>query len=330
MPGISRLAKFTIGYTLLIGLWVAVRFIFKDRVLPVAVVNTLAEYLFVPLPVFMLLCLIGRERWGGMLLVPGAVFFYFWGAQYLPGGAPDPGADTAQIRVMTFNIQGANEAPELLIHAITPEAPDLIGFQEISHNNLPALERDLAAEYPFNTFDLYDGRRSDVGVASRYPILSYERMVFPPRDAAVHAVVDWNGVQVHVFVLHFSADNLFEFSVSEYPALERENLADRAREVTIVGETLEEVDGPVLVLCDCNFTDTTETYRRMAAWLGDSFKRVGWGPGHTLDPFQKHMPMLRIDYVWYNAAFLPIASHRGDPQSSDHYPVISVLGFPNE
>lgn len=326
MP-LSRLAKISIGYTLLVGVWFLARWVFKDQFLPLAAINTVAEYLFIPLPILILLCLIRRERGGLALLVPAGIFAILWGKQYLPGSLPDPGTETPLLRVMTFNVRSANEEPEQLIASIVEESPDLIGFQEISANNLPTLQQSLASDYPYDTFDLYDGRQSDIGVASKFPILSYERVSFPPRDGAVHAQVAWNGVLIHVFVLHFSADNLFEHSLSEIPALERENLADRVVEVTRVEEELAGLDGPVLVLCDCNFTDTTETYRRMSLLLSDSFKQVGWGPGHTLKPFKSLPPIMRIDYIWYNAAFSPLSTHCGDPQSSDHRPLITVLGL---
>lgn len=326
MSSRSRLAKIFVGYTLLICLWVLARFIFQDRFLPLSVINTFAEYLFIiPLPFFLLLSLFRPTKWTRVLLIPIGVFFVFWGAQYLPNFPPVQAADTPQIRVMTFNVRSANEDPDLLIQSINQESPDLLGFQEISANNLPALQQGLAKDFPYDTFDLYDGRVSDIGFASRYPILSYKRLSFPPRDGAVHALVDWNGVQIHVFVLHFSADNLLEHSLREYPSLERKNLAYRALEVTRLEEEIEGLTGPIIVLCDCNFSDTTETYGRMSAWLLDSFKQTGWGPGHTLAPFEFVPPILRIDYVWHNTAFFTLSAELGDQQSSDHRPVIANL-----
>ena len=323
----SRITKLSIVYTLLIGLWVFARLLMGDHFLPLAVLNNFAEYLFIPLPFIILESLYHRNRFTPILAIPAGVFIVIWGAQYLPSPLPQYWQDTSRLRVMTFNVQSSNQAPHLLASSILNEFPDLVGFQELSRRNLPALQEDIKNRLPYTTFDLYDERLSDVGLASRFPILSAERIPFPPRDAAIRAVVDWDGLKINVYVLHFSSDNFFEFRITEYPQLERENLTDRAIQVTRLMEELDSHYGPVIIFCDCNFTDTTTTYKQLSARLFDSFKRKGWGPGHTLHPPGFALPVLRIDYIWHNLAFFPISSHVGDRQSSDHHPVISVLGL---
>jgi len=323
----SRITKLSIGYTLFIGLWVFTRLLFGDRFLLLAVLNTFAEYLFIPLPFVILESLYHRNRFTPILAIPAGFFIMLWGAQYLPSPLPTYWQETPRLRVMTYNVQSANQAPHLLATSILNEFPDLVGFQELSRRNLPTLQEDIKTRLPYTTFDLSDGRLSDVGLASRFPILSAERISFPPRDTAIHAVVDWDGLKINVFVVHFSSDNFLEFQITEYPELERENLADRALEVTRLMEELDNLYGPVIIFCDCNFTDTSATYKQMSARLFDTFKRKGWGPGHTLHPPGFALPVLRIDYIWHNLAFFPVSSHVGDRQSSDHHPVISVLGL---
>jgi vancomycin resistance protein VanJ len=319
--------KISVTYIVFIFLWLAARLLLGDRFWFLAYLNTITEYFFLPLPFLIWENIYHRTRTLLALMLPLILFFVLWGSQYLPSRVPDEVAEALHLRVMTFNVKSANRSPALLEIPISGELPDLIGFQELSRHNIPALQEAIKSHYLFNTFHLYDGRISDVGFASRFYIVSVERFDFPPRDAAIHAIIDWNGRSVHVFVLHFSADNLYEHQITEIPALERENLADRAVEVTRLEEELSNLHDPVIVLCDCNITDTSETYTRLAGILQDSFKWAGWGPGHTLHPEGFPLPVLRIDYIWYSPEFTAVSSYVGDNQSSDHHPLISVLAF---
>ncbi|MGF1673738.1 MAG: hypothetical protein ACFCUV_08650, partial [Rivularia sp. (in: cyanobacteria)] len=80
---------------------------------------------------------------------------------------------------------------------------------------------------------------------------------------------------------------------------------------------------PVIFMCDCNFTDTSETYSQMHHLMRDSFQEAGWGFGHTyLSPL---FPTFRIDYIWHTKQIQTIDAYVGKQAGSDHLPVVAKL-----
>ena len=93
------------AYVTFITLWLVLRVLFFDRFWPLALLNTVAEFLFLPLPVFLLLGL-GRRNWAGLLalIIPAAAFVVLFGELFLPRIAgPIEGDAEPLITVMSFN-----------------------------------------------------------------------------------------------------------------------------------------------------------------------------------------------------------------------------------
>lgn len=76
----------------------------------------------------------------------------------------------------------------------------------------------------------------------------------------------------------------------------------------------------VLVCGDFNDTPLSYTYNKMKAHgLKDGFIKAGRGVGVT---FAGHLPLLRIDYIWYNESVRPVRFQRVKVNHSDHYPIL--------
>jgi endonuclease/exonuclease/phosphatase (EEP) superfamily protein YafD len=88
---------------------------------------------------------------------------------------------------------------------------------------------------------------------------------------------------------------------------------------------LPEADVPVLVMCDCNFTETTMAYARFADRLQDGYREAGWGLGHTIHPVGISIALNRIDYVWYSHHFAAMSAGVVKGGMSDHSPVVVDL-----
>jgi endonuclease/exonuclease/phosphatase family metal-dependent hydrolase len=95
----------------------------------------------------------------------------------------------------------------------------------------------------------------------------------------------------------------------------------RGAEIDIVLEQAAKDSGAILIIGDFNMTDQNEDYQRITARFGDAFHAVGNGMGFTfpdLSSFQslpnywplpiRLFPFLRLDYIFHNAAFRPIAA----------------------
>lgn len=326
--GIAPLAAVAVVYSALFALWLLLRLIFFDRFWPLALVNTFAEYLFIPLP-FLAALAFWQRRWRLLLplLVPGAAFLFMFGELFLPS-FPAPSVTQPQDRptliAMSFNVLWSNEDYDAIAGAVRAASSDIVGFEELHRINVGRIHALLEAEYPYNTFDPPDQINS-VGLLSRFPIESAEPFSLPPRDLALHAIIDFNGARVHVFVVHLSPNNFGLFPLDQFMLLAEDRYTSRAAEAVRLEEIIKPIDEPVIMLCDCNLTDTSQAYARLSSFLQDSFREAGWGFGHTLTHPPHTFRTQRLDYVWNNAAFTAAEAAVGQEGGSDHLPVAALL-----
>jgi vancomycin resistance protein VanJ len=193
----------------------------------------------------------------------------------------------------------------------------------------------MGEEYPYQISKVVQGF-DGLALLSRYPIIEHEIHldvgVENPDLSQPHyirALLDMDGQQVVVYVLHPPIPQPDPYSVSfyelAYAAYDDHYLQLRIEQLTalIQQETL-----PVLLLCDCNSTPRSRQYPLIDTLLDDSFHEVGQGFGltHPVDPF----PAIRIDYVWHSEAFVPVLA-RVWPEhgTSDRYPLVAHLILAN-
>ncbi len=113
-----------------------------------------------------------------------------------------------------------------------------------------------------------------------------------------------------------------------YPLKKFLQLADywyksRAAEVSYLSNIVKQYDEPTILMCDCNFTDTSETYSQMQNFMRDSFHQAGWGFGHTT--MGRFLSIGRIDYIWHTKDIKTTEAYVGREAGSDHLPMIAKL-----
>jgi vancomycin resistance protein VanJ len=315
-----------IAYVTFMTLWLVSRTLFFDRFWPLALLNTVAEYLFLPLPVFLLLGL-GRRNWVALLalVIPTAAFVALFGELFLPRIArPIEGNDASLITVMSFNVLYTNADYTAIARSIRAASPDLVGMQELSSTSARAIATTLEDEYPHSTLKPLEPGRG-AGLLSRFPIETVEPFSLPPLNIALHATVNREGRRLHVFVVHLSANNFLDRPVVEYPALAIERYGRRAAEAVRLREEIAGLDEPVVLMCDCNLTDTSEAYSRLRGFMRDSFREAGWGFRHTLYIPIVPFPVQRLDYVWHSDKFIAVDAFVGQAGGSDHLPAVAKL-----
>ena len=314
-------------YATFITIWFLLRLLFFDQFWPLAVLNTVAQYLFLPLPLLLIITIWRRDRPSVLkLIIPVIVFAVLFGELFVPSFAKLETNGEPSITVMSFNVLYSNKTYGAIAESIEAASPDIIGFQELTPPGKAALIVALKPEYPYHTLSILEQRLS-VALWSRYPIEMMEKFPLPPRNLAIHTIINIEGQRVHVFVVHLSPNQVFDHPISDFVPLVTERFRHRAAEVTRLREEITALSEPVLLMCDCNLTETSEAHHRLNEFLDDSFREVGWGFGHTLHPPVAPIPIQRIDYIWHSNDFVAVEAFVGQDGNSDHLPVVAKLRF---
>lgn len=303
----------------------AARLLIFDQFWLLALLNTVAEYLFAPLPILLLISIWKRNRISlAGLCIPLLLFVLMFGHLFWPPTSDVRVEDTQAMSLMSFNVLYSNTAYESIVDSIQSANPDVIGFQELTPAIAAPIVEELESGYPYNTFQFLETGLS-TGVLSKFPIESVERFDLPPLDRALHTVVQVEGIKIHILAVHLSPNNFFDHSITAFVTLVKERYGHREKETMQLSQMIQYLDGPVLLLCDCNMTDTSEAYARLDRVLDDSYSEAGWGMGHTLQPPQLSFPIQRIDYIWHTEEFETIDAYLGQDGGSDHLPIVAKL-----
>ena len=309
-------------YVILFSAWILLRFLFFDSFWWLALINTIALYIFIPLIIFLPLALLCRYwRLFIALCFPLGLFIGLYGSFFLPSLSLSTPAPQNQpiIKAMTFNMLFDNGDYDAISKMIAENNPDIIGFQEVRSQTVPILIKRLGKEYPHSAFhpiELYH----NVGILSRFPIDKFIALPAPPIQRGIQETLRLKKAEpLEAIVAHLTPS---------YPTRQFLKLADywyssRAAEVSYLNNIAKQYDEPMIFMCDCNFTDTSETYSRMQNFLNDSFHQAGWGFGHTFRG--RFFPVGRIDYIWHTKDIKTVEAYVGREAGSDHFPVIAKL-----
>jgi len=322
---ISR-TKFVNAYVGFIVIWSLERLLFFDQLWPFALLNTIAQYLFFPLPIFLVISVWRRHRQSLVKLgIPTIIFFALFGRLFLPA-LPETAQSSTQpsLTVMSFNVLYKNKNHKAIAGSIQTASPDIVGLQEMTDDVAQGLINVLEGDYPYHTLDTPE-QNSTVALLSRFPIEHLERFPLPPLHKALQAIININGQRVHVFVVHLSPNQFFERPIAEFVPMVKERYARRANEVALLRARIADIVEPVLLLCDCNLTETSETHAQFSTFLVDSFGEAGWGFGHTFQPPIVSAAIQRIDYIWHSNEFRALEAFVGVDGQSDHLPVVAKL-----
>jgi len=304
----------------------AFRAFLGDSAWPLWVANTIAQDLILIPSVLILAYITFTHQYKLLkwLVIPTAAFLYFYTGLFLPNCPASIPAGSQPLRVMTYNVLNRNTDYSATANLILSQSPDLVGLEEMLDDNAERINKLLTDEYPFHT-PLPTKHELDVVLFSRYPIISSEKLNVPWHDLSVHAVVDVDGQPVNVIVLHLIPSLPGEVPLAKAPQRITERSQIRAQQIDIVLRLLKTLDAPVLVMCDCNFTQETESYGKLDRLLNDTFAEVGWGFGNTIHPLGFRPPLQKIDYVWHSGGFAPYSAKVVQGGLSDHYPLVVDL-----
>lgn len=305
---------------------------FGDRWWWLFLLNAFSEYLFVPLPLTLILAVIVCRRDVTIgFVVTCVIGCFLYGALILP---PVPLHHTPgpQITVMTSNIFGNNTDVPAVLEAIQAADVDIVAIQELNPQIAEGIQRDLAEMYPYQELVPVVGVKG-VGVISRYPMqpmgIEIEgRWVGGPQVLEV----EWEGEKIIVINVHAIPPGPLTPQNLEYSIRERE------RQLGVLLEFVESRTEPVIVLGDLNVTAQNTAYSLMSTRLQDAWVEGGWGMGHTFPGADLGgcsggdkralwtIWLLRLDYIFCSEQWEVERAWTGPWDGvSDHQPVRAKL-----
>lgn len=316
--------------------WFAAQRRFGDRWWWLFLLNTIAAYLFLPLPLALLGALaLGRgDTWllSGAALALGA---HLYGELFVPRPRQAHAGGRA-LTVMTFNLLGFHADTAATIAALRRSQADVIALQELNGQVAEAIERDLGDRYPYQVLQPQQGA-SGMGTISRYPLRRTGetlpgRWIGPPQILEL----DFGGTPVTLINVH--TISIVLDSEGLQADIER-SAREREREAGQIAGFAAENRGPLIVLGDFNTGELSAAYRALTARLRDSWRERGSGLGHTFpggDTPENGRPsvagiavpmwLARIDYVFHSDDWSTAAARIGEWDGrSDHRPVVVEL-----
>jgi vancomycin resistance protein VanJ len=316
-------------------LWATLYFLTGDLIPHLALVNNLAVYLFVPLPLVLLAGIFFRRReiWlgGGLGLI---VFAVLWGPLFLPSLSL-PVEDGPVLTVMTYNVLGRHARTAPVIETIMADSPDVVLIQELNPSVAAALELDLGEAYPYQVLDPVEGV-TGMGVISRFPLVDSGDTL--PLDWVGEPQVlglNWDGRRVQIVNVHLYPSGLGSATEVAYLYRLRE---EQARALSAFAHQAG-ATAPIVAGGDANVTSLSGAYRIITDELKDAWWQAGFGLGHTFPGSDipgssrpeiagRPVPMwlARIDYIFHSDHWRTEGAWLGRFDGvSDHRAVIARL-----
>ncbi|MGG6270769.1 endonuclease/exonuclease/phosphatase family protein [Leptolyngbya sp. AN03gr2] len=302
--------------------WFGLRLLFSDRFWWLALLNTFAPYLFLPIVILLPLAFWSRKRRLLIGLILGCLLF---GVLFPPRlNFPTTARRNTLLRVMTFNLLWSNQDYPKITQVVQKMDADVVGIQELQPKELPNLLKAISPIYPYYAIHPAD-RFHTVALFSRLPIESVKPLLFPPIERGLQAIVRYGDQRINVLVTHLTPNNI---PLNQLVSETIDRYTRRAAETEFLKKFIPEQSLPTIMLCDCNMTDSSETYYELRKVLKDSFEERGQGTGHTLVSSIVPFAVQRLDYVWHTGELQSIESFVGADGGSDHLPVIASFRVP--
>lgn len=247
------------------------------------------------------------------------ILFVFGAILLLPAYAQQR-PDT--LRVMTYNLRfGELASMKEIADYIKSENPDIVALQEVdwkTHRERAPRQHGVAMinELAFYTgmFGLYgksidySGGYYGLGILSRYPILSSQRILLPnPEPQAEQRSMLMAQIEMpHHQPVTFICTHL-EVATQD----------KRIAQIRFIQQEAKKIEGPLLLAGDFNARPDSEEIRtEMNGWINATDEEY---------TYHADNPTIKIDYIY----FLPgrglemIDTNRGKAKLSDHLPVIT-------
>ena len=270
-------------------------------------------------------------RWSTLpwLVLPVACFVVEYGTPLR--AAPSTAAPT--VRALTSNVTFDDTDLPGLETVLNSETPDVVALQELSNELSARIESSATLQTAYPHRVLYPhGATRGLGLLSRYPI----RDASPPDIddlgcSCFQATIAGPSGPFHVLVAHPGPPPVTLHTVGRFAVPVGFNTANEMPQLLAVQTRIRAAPHPLLVLGDFNTSDRQPFYRALRADLQDTYRESGPWFGFTFPNASgsaiKLPPLVRIDYLWHDAAWTAHTAHTGVLPQSDHRYVVADLSL---
>jgi vancomycin resistance protein VanJ len=323
-------------YMALLLAWLAGYIVIGDRLRYLGLINLLAVYLFIPLPVLLLAAIFFKRASLGVGFSIGLMAFLFlWGLQFNPlrlRGVRETRSDSS-LSIMTYNVLAWHSYTGPILEIVRHESPDVVFIQELNNNLARTLQTELIADYPYQILEPINNPRG-IGVISRYPIHETGVQLHGAWIGGPQVLsLDWNDMQITLVNIHMTSTT----GIRSRAHIER-TFAQREDQARLLAEFVQG-RGPTILAGDANAAPQNDSYRILASELIDAWRVAGFGLGHTfpgstipgsdrprLGNWYVPAWLSRIDYIFHSSHFRAVEARTARVDGiSDHRGVVAVL-----
>lgn len=248
---------------------------------------------------------------------------------------PDRGS--GHVRLMTYNIKAFKAAQRPggfaeLAQEVLRQAPDILVMQDAGGLLGPPGQGAYPVGPVFGLPEVYAS--GQYVVASRFPLRDCRRgRVGEHRDEVryVHCLVDVRGTELDLVTVHFesprnglnAARNEGLDGIGEW----RRNYEERLAQSRALAHDLAGSRRPLVVAGDLNAPELSPVVRTLLGiGLRDAYASAGRGYGYSYGhALRVGFSFLRIDHILVSPELGVTRCYPGNPQASEHRPVIADL-----
>lgn len=339
---LNGLLFLTYAYSILLLGWAVGFLFFGDRTWWLFLLNSLAFYLFLPLPLVALTVVVTRRQELWFILATGLLLWlYLYGGLFIRPTLTRAVSADQVLTVMTYNMLQHSPVPEPTVAAIRSANADVVALQELNSSVAAALTHELQDVYPYQLLMPSDEDTSGMGVISRYP-LHDTKITLPGEWIGAPQVLELTFGERSVVLLniHVRSTSLgYGGNIRIDPTQIEASIREREAQVQAITTLVQDQQAPVLVLGDLNTSELSHAYQLISRELTDVWRAVGYGLGHTFpgaDTPGTSRPqiagiripqwLVRIDYIFASEEWQPLTATLGQWDGvSDHRPVVARL-----
>ena len=257
------------------------------------------------------------------------------------------------VKVMSYNVRlfdlydwtKQENIKDKILTLVNEQDPDVVCFQEyyLKGNSSfisKAIEMPYVHEHFINS-TLNGNKSSGVGTAiySKYKIINKGKILFENEDANhcifIDVLKDKDTIRiynVHIGSIRFDYEDYTFLAGEKQPSTEEEMIPlkkiakrlkigflKRAEQLSQLLEHTESSPYPTIIGADMNDTPVSHSHKQFSTAFKDSFNEKGSWVGST---YIGAIPLLRIDYLWFNSKLKNTSFTTINKEFSDHRPIV--------